>query len=207
MIKNVVFDFGQVLVRFDPLYMVKKHVAEENDARLIAEVLFDRLYWDRLDAGTIPDEEVISLSKARLPQRLADKVEEIYYNWIYNLPQIPGMRELLKHLKEVYGVKLFLLSNISAYFAKHSGEMEILRDFDKCIFSALCKKVKPNKDIYAHLCSECDISPDETVFIDDNAGNISGAEDFGILTYLFDGDAERLKDYLDKLLKDRKIIV
>ena len=41
MIKNVVFDFGQVLVRFDPLYMVKKHVAQENDARLIAEVLFE----------------------------------------------------------------------------------------------------------------------------------------------------------------------
>ena len=56
-VKNVVFDFGQVLVHFDPSYMVGRYVSDEEDAALIAEVLFDRLYWDRLDAGTISDAE------------------------------------------------------------------------------------------------------------------------------------------------------
>ena len=59
MIKNVVFDFGQVLVHFQPAYMVGKYVTDEADAKLLKEVLFDRLYWDKLDAGTITDEEAV----------------------------------------------------------------------------------------------------------------------------------------------------
>ena len=110
MIKNVVFDFGQVLVHFSPEYMVKKYVTDEEDARILAEVIFDRLYWDRLDEGTITDKEVVSFSQSRLPQRLCDVVPEIYYNWIYNLPEIDGMRELTAYLKERYGERLFLLS-------------------------------------------------------------------------------------------------
>ena len=60
MIKNVVFDFGQVLVRFEPSYMVGQYVSDPIDAKLLEEVVFDRLYWDRLDAGTISNEEVIA---------------------------------------------------------------------------------------------------------------------------------------------------
>ena len=60
MIKNVVFDFGQVLVHFEPSYMVGKYVQDAEDKPLLEDVLFDRLYWDRLDEGTITDEEVLA---------------------------------------------------------------------------------------------------------------------------------------------------
>ena len=48
-IKNVVFDFGQVMVYFNPKYMVGVYVKDKDDAALLEEVVFDRLYWDRLD--------------------------------------------------------------------------------------------------------------------------------------------------------------
>ena len=60
MIKNLVFDFGNVLVRYEPEYMVSQYVSDPEDKRLLAEVLFDRLYWDALDEGTITDEEVVT---------------------------------------------------------------------------------------------------------------------------------------------------
>ena len=88
MIKNVVFDFGQVMVKFDPLYIAGKHTENSEDAALLASVLFDRLYWDRLDKGTISDDEVINESKKRLPERLHSACEKAYYNWIYNIPEI-----------------------------------------------------------------------------------------------------------------------
>ena len=69
MIKNVVFDFGQVMVRFEPSYMVGRYVKDKADASLLGEVIFDRLYWDRLDAGTISDEEVINACYTRLSGR------------------------------------------------------------------------------------------------------------------------------------------
>ena len=96
MIKNVVFDFGKVMVHFEPRYMVEQYVTESEDVALLEEVLFDRLYWDRADAGTITDEEVIAACKTRLPERLHAVAERIYWNWIYHLPEIDGMRMLVQ---------------------------------------------------------------------------------------------------------------
>ena len=198
-IKNVIFDFGQVLVHFEPSYMVGKYVEDSEDAKLISEVLFDRLYWDRLDAGTIEDSEVVRESQKRLPQRLWNVTEKIYYNWIYNLPEMDGMREVVEKLKEK-GIHLFLLSNISTYFASHAKEIPILSYFERCVFSAVCGYVKPTRDIFSYLCEACGIEPSETVFVDDNAANVAGAEAFGIKGYLFDGNAKRLQAELDRLI-------
>ena len=203
MIKNVVFDFGQVMVRFEPSYMVSRYVSNKEDAALLEEVIFDRLYWDKLDAGAISDKEVVQLSKERLPERLHGYVEDIYYNWIYNIPEIEGMREVVRYVKEKYGARVFLLSNISEYFAAHESEIPVLSEFETRIYSALCGSVKPSKEIFEYLCNTCNIIPAETVFIDDNEKNIAGAEGFGITGYLFDGNAERLRKYLDGILKNK----
>jgi putative hydrolase of the HAD superfamily len=200
MIKNVVFDFGQVMVRFEPSYMVGKYVTDEQDKALLETVIFDRLYWDHLDAGTISDAEVIEECKKRLPKRLWSVGETIYYNWIYNIPEIEGMSALVKHLRYDCDKHVFLLSNISEYFADHADEIPCLADFERCIFSALCGCVKPSREIFAHLCRECGILPEETIFIDDNPDNIAGAERFGIVGYLFDGDANKLGKYLENIL-------
>ncbi len=195
MIKNIVFDFGQVLVHFDPHYMVTRYVADPSDAAILEEVLFDRLYWDRLDAGTISDDEVISESKKRLPERLHEVAEQIYYNWIYNIPEIDGMRELLCELKS-RGYRLFLLSNISTYFASHEREIPILKLLDGCVYSAMCGYVKPDRRIYEHLTDKFALDPTETLFVDDRAENTEGAKIAGWSAYLFDGDVKRLSDYL-----------
>ncbi len=203
MIQNVVFDFGQVLVRFEPSYMVGKYVTDAEDARVLETVVFDRLYWDRLDAGTITDEEVVSECRKRLPERLGEVAERIYYDWIYNIPEIEGMRELIGYIRDTYGIRLFLLSNISTYFASHAEEIPVLALFEKCIFSSVCGKVKPHREIFEYLCAECGILPEETLFVDDNSANIAGAQAFGITGYLFDGDVARLKAYLQHVLQKR----
>ncbi len=197
MIKNVIFDFGQVLVHFDPEYMTEKYIENADDVKLVSQVVFDRLYWDRLDEGTISDEEVISESARRLPAKYSCKVADIYYNWIYNIPPVDGMEDIILRLKKK-NVRLFLLSNISKYFAAHAHEIGVLSHFEKCVFSAICGHTKPNGDIFDYLCTQAGISPDETLFIDDSERNISGAKSFGIKSYLFDGNAEKLITYLEK---------
>ena len=199
MIKNVIFDFGQVLVRFDPLYMAGRYVSDKEDIKAVASVVFDRLYWDRLDDGTISDEETVEKAKERLPERLHDGVEKAYYNWIYNIPEIEGMREVIEAVKGK-GARVFVLSNISRYFAEHEDEIPILKLAEKCIYSAVCGYTKPNADMFAYACHTCEILPEETVFIDDSEKNIRGAEAFGIKGYLFDGDAGRLKAFLETIL-------
>ena len=200
MIKNVVFDFGQVLVHFEPLYMTQKYIPNESDAKLAADIIFDRLYWDKLDEGTISEDEVIAAIAERLPTHLSESGIKAYKNWIYNIPEIEGMRALIEKIKKEKGVHVFVLSNISLYFAEHAHEISILKEAEKCIFSSVCGYIKPHADIFDHLCKECGILPSETLFIDDNQKNIDGARAFGIHAYQFDGDVEALNNYLAKIL-------
>lgn len=203
MIKTVIFDFGQVLVHFEPEYMVGKYVSNVEDKALLEKVLFDRLYWDRLDEGTISDEEVLTLAKERLPKRLWEVADTIYYNWIYNIPEIDGMRELVIYLKERYGVNIYLLSNISTYFSSHREEIPILSLLDGCVFSGEIGIVKPSREIFQHLLNKYGATAEECIFIDDNEKNIKGAKNVNINTYLFDGNAKALREYLDNLLGEK----
>jgi HAD superfamily hydrolase (TIGR01509 family) len=202
--KHIVFDCGQVLLRFDPAYMVGLCVTDPADAALLEEVVFDRLYWDKLDAGTITNEETMEAVKTRIPPRLWDVAHRIFYNWIYTLPEIEGMRELILHIKETYGVSTYLLSNISHYFADHAPEIPMLALIDHCVFSARVGMVKPHEDIYRYLCREYGLTPADTLFIDDRADNVEAAEAVGIRGYLFDGDAARLRAYLDEILQAKR---
>ena len=199
MIKNVIFDFGQVLVRFDPIYMAGQYLSDKEDIEAVASIVFDRLYWDRLDDGTISDEETVECAKKRLPARLHEAAEKAYYNWIYNIPEMKGMRRVMEAVKKK-GARVFLLSNISRYFAEHEDEISILKLTEKRIYSAVCGYTKPNADMFAYACCACGILPEETVFIDDSEKNIRGAEAFGIKGYLFDGDAVKLEAFLDQNL-------
>ena len=200
MIKNVIFDFGQVLIHFDPKYMVEKYVTDEVDSKLLQEVIFDRLYWDKLDAGTISDADVVESCKQRLPQRLHDAVSDIYYNWIYNIPEIDGMRGVIAFVKEKLCARTFLLSNICTYFAEHADEISILKELEGCVYSAVCGHTKPSKEIFEYICNKYGLIPSETLFIDDSKKNIDGAIAYGINGYLFDGNAQRLKEYLETLV-------
>lgn len=195
MFRNIVFDFGQVLVRFDPAAMVAQDVKDEADRALVTNVLFDRKLWDRLDAGTITDEEVLAAARAALPARLHAAAERIYRDWPYRLPEIEGMRALLRDLK-ARGKRVFVLSNISKYFAAHTDGSPILAETDGCVFSSLCGFVKPDPAIFAYICEKHGLLPRETVFVDDNAANVAGGRAFGLQTYLFDGDAAHLRETL-----------
>ena len=200
MIKNVIFDFGQVLVHFEPEYMVRQYINDEEDVKLLSKVIFDRLYWDKLDLGTITDEETIALCRQRLPKRLWDVAEKIHWNWIYNIPEIDGMSELIKYIKERHGVGVFVLSNISHYFADHSGEVDILKYSDGSVFSARIGVTKPSYQIFDYMCEKYNLTPKETLFVDDNENNIKASIEFGLNGYIFDGNVEKLKAYLDTVL-------
>jgi len=170
-------------VRFDPYYMTSVYIKDENDIKTVHKVVFDRLYWDRLDDGTISDCEVKKAVCERLPERLHFDACKVYDNWIKNLPFIEGMEMLIDDLKN-YGCKIFLLSNISCGFAEnYSAEPDISRlfsKFDGLVFSGPLGITKPSKEIFLHLLQKYGLKAEETIFIDDSEKNIKGAEAVGI---------------------------
>ncbi len=204
MIRNLVFDLGQVIFSFKRKYMVEKYVTDPEDSALLQSVVFDRTYWDRLDEGTLTDTEALRMILQRLPDRLHDTAEKIYYNWIYNIPEIEGMVDLVREMKNRFGVRTFVLSNMPKHFVDHRAEMPFLDEFEELVFSSVCGLTKPNKEIFDYLCRECRIVPEETLFIDDRQINVDAAEAFGIKGYRFNGEAAPLREYLIELLSNQQ---
>ena len=68
MFKNVIFDFGQVMIRFDGDIMAAPY-AEGEDLAVVRDVVFDRKYFDALDIGELSDEEAKADFRHRLPRR------------------------------------------------------------------------------------------------------------------------------------------
>ena len=99
MFKNYIFDFGQVIVHFDTAYMTSLYIKDKAIQKEAESVIFDRLYWDKLDAGTITDEEVKKEICKRLPENISLNACKVYDNWYRNLPFIDGMIDIIKKIK------------------------------------------------------------------------------------------------------------
>ena len=201
MVKNIIFDFGQVLIQFVPYEIASCYVENEADRRLLEQVVFDRKYWDRQDAGTITNDEMIASVCADLPAHLHRVAADIVHTWIYHIPPIPGMEDLLVELKGA-GKNLYLLSNIGKTFIEKKDEFPILSHFDGCVFSADVGIIKPAKEIFECLCNRYGLNPAECVFIDDLAANVAAAKSYGIHALQFFGDPEELKARLFALFTD-----
>lgn len=198
MIKNYIFDFGNVLALFDGEEMTERILGKQYVSD-IAPVVFDRLYWDRLDDGTITDSEVKAAFAKRLDGGLYEKACTVYDTWVDNLTPIEGMPELVHDIKKSGG-KLYILSNISTGFAqsykRNPWVSELFSLFDGLMFSAVEGLCKPGQEVFRHILTKYGLSKEESLFIDDNRGNIDGAKGAGIGTYLFDGDAQRLRKFI-----------
>ncbi len=192
---DLIFDFGNVLVRFDPLYMAQRYIPDTEDARAAAQVLFDRAYWDRLDSGELRDAQVREMACARLPERLRESGGQALMNWYRNLPDMPGMREVVRACSR-RGDRLFLLSNISIDFAEKWREAEnvrtLLEMFDGMAFSGVTGLLKPTEACFRALAEKYGIDLSSCLFVDDSPVNVEGARALGIDSYLFRGDADPL---------------
>ena len=196
MIKNVIFDYGNTLVEFEPRNIALRFgITDEEEIKLICEKLFDRKYWDRLDDGTLSQKDFVKNVKSELPTKLHSVAEKICNDWVVNLPFISGMENLVKTLKND-GYSIFLLSNISKHFAERSGEIEIFEFFDGLVFSGEIGLVKPNVEIFDYILKKYSLKPEECLFIDDNPDNIAMAEKSGINALRFLGRAEDIEKFL-----------
>ena len=117
MIKNIIFDFGNVIARYKPVEIVKKYVEDDKIVMLLSELIFDYSYWRYLDEGLLTDDEYKELLAKRVPDELKDVALEIFGNWIESMPPVEKMEKLILDMSKT-DKKLYLLSNISVGFSE-----------------------------------------------------------------------------------------
>ncbi len=198
MIKNIVFDMGNVIIRFDPeLFMVRLGLAEE-DRKLLKRELFVSLEWSRMDRGSLTDEEAAEIVCRRVPERLHDAVRRLVGMWDRPILPVEGMYELVEELRGM-GYGIYLLSNASFRQHDYWPRVPASKFFDGTLISADVKLVKPQPEIYRLLCDKFSLVPEECVFIDDSTSNAEGAYFCGINALVFHGDAHEMRLKLNEL--------
>ena len=196
MIKNIVFDMGQVIVKFDPKYFIDREgIIDADDRKLIINELFLSVEWAQMDAGTLTETTAEPLILQRFPERLHEKVRHLLYNWAYPRELVPGMEETVKQLKEA-GYGIYLLSNASVAQHDYWPRFPVSRYFDGKLISCDVRRVKPMYEIYRAFTERFGLKPEECLFIDDAPCNVAAAIACGWQGIVFHGDAEALEEKL-----------
>ena len=194
-LRNVVFDMGGVLFRWEPLAMARRVCDNEEDAQLLSQAVFGSQEWVWQDAGAVDEATVVWASKTRVPPRLHAAVDELVYHWHDHRVHIAGMDELICDLKaEDYGV--YLLSNAGESFAHYEAQLPARACFDGTVVSCYEHVVKPDARIYRILLERYGLEAGECLFVDDTPRNVLGARRVGMRAYHFTEDVESLRTVL-----------
>lgn len=192
MIKNLIFDMGQVLIEFDPDRYISLAGADPADIPLLRSEVFRSPEWYAIDRGSISPEQGVVSVRARLPKRLHATAEDLILRWWqYGIFPIAGMGELIAALKRE-GYKIYLLSNASSLFYNYFSSIPGSGLFDGLLVSSDYGLLKPQHEIYEKLFSVFKLLPEDCLFIDDQPQNIEGASICGMQGIVFRGDVNRL---------------
>lgn len=193
MIRNIIFDMGQVLIRWHPEMLIAHLELAEEDQKLVIREVFHSVEWVRLDRGTISEEDAAASICTRLPEHLHGAAHTLVKDWWKRpLVPMPGIAELAGELKE-NGYGIYLLSNASLRLREYFPRIPGSEYFDGLMVSAEQRLLKPQHEIYEKLFAAFSLEPESCFFIDDAPANIEGALQVGMRGTIFRGDVTALR--------------
>jgi 2-haloacid dehalogenase len=197
-IKAIIFDFGGVLLDWDPRYLYRRYFPEQPGAmdQFLAEINFYE--WNaRQDQGRSFAEGIAELS-GRFPQH-AHLIQTYFDRWEESISgSINGSVDILRRLKQK-GYPLYGLSNWSAEtYPRARRKYPFFDWFDDVILSGAVKLNKPDPAIFKLLLNKVGYSAPECLLIDDSQPNIQTANKLGMQTIHFNSP-EQLQADLQRL--------
>jgi putative hydrolase of the HAD superfamily len=183
-IKNVIFDFGGVLINWRPQDVVAELFNEPEVQDAVMRSVFLHPDWLELDRGTLHEDEAAARFSARSGVS-SELIGEMLERLRDSLNLLPDTALLVQSLVE-HGIPVYGLSNMSVQtFELLQKRHEIWPLFRGIVISGAVGMVKPEHAIFEHIASEYGLVPAETVLVDDQAANILTADDLGFQTILF----------------------
>ncbi|MDO4273012.1 MAG: HAD family phosphatase [Eubacteriales bacterium] len=196
-IENIIFDVGQVLVKYDWETFLKGFGFEEEKYEKIADAVFRSPIWDERDKGLLEEEDYVRRFVESAPEYEAD-IREVLRRSPETISAADYAETWVKYLKNK-GYHLYILSNYSNYMLERNRpQMSFLKYADGAVFSCQVGQIKPEPDIYRTLLDRFSLKADKCVFVDDRLENCKGAEKLGIHAVQFH-DFKQAAAELEKL--------
>lgn len=177
--KNIVFDVGNVLIRWDPQGIIDEVFPCHDDPTELMLNIFKHQTWYDLNLGTINEQQAIIRYHQRLGIDIAS-LETLLYAVKESLIPIPGTAELLQRLSNKPFDLYALTDNTHEIMKYLKSKYHFWPLFKGIVVSAEIGYLKPANEIYHYLLKHYDLKAHETVFIDDHKPNVLGAKAVGI---------------------------
>lgn len=198
MIKNIVFDFGGVLVEYDFMRFFTAVLGSGPQAEYFLQHVFPEHVNAEMDLGLLTPRQIIDRQQRLWPD-YTDALETFYRRYTDIFTREPeGMRALMADLK-ARGYRLLGLSNWSEKVYEVMDKFDIFKLLDGYLLSKDVHLLKPHADIYHSFLRQFNVRAHECVFIDDKPENIIGARRVGMYGITFT-DTPRLIHELEPLL-------
>ncbi len=195
MIKNVVFDMGNVLINFDRGAFLGRNAMTAEEEKLLLKTVFLSKEWAMMDRGSITDEEAAEVFCSRLPENMHEAVRDLVLRWDQPIIPVEGMADLVRELAHK-GYHIYLLSNASYRQHEYWPRIPGSEYFEQTLISADEHLVKPQPEIYLRLYEKCGIKAEESLFIDDVPMNVEASCYTGMDAFVFHGDVRELRQWL-----------
>jgi len=186
---HLVFDLGQVMIRWEPVALVRQYFPDrcgsDAQAQALAQTCFRSRAWSDFDAGLL-DTDGVALQLAQSIQEPLLRARAMVVDIAHALMPIADSVALLQQLHQwrmaqpETSLRLYYLSNMPEPYADHLiAAHGFFSCFDGGVFSGRVKLSKPDPAIYAHAESALALVPAHTVFFDDHVPNVQTATDRG----------------------------
>ena len=199
MIKNIVFDIGNVLASFAWEEFFQSFGIQGETFERLANATVRNPFWNEMDRGVLSDEEIIE-GFIRNDPSVEPQIRQVMHDISGIVTRRDYAGEWIRELKE-RGYKVYVISNFSAKaHVECADALYFLEDVDGAIMSYREKLLKPSGEIFDLLCRRYGLKAEECVFLDDMPQNVEGAKKAGFSAIRF-VTYEQAKEELEKMLR------
>lgn len=190
MIKNIIFDIGNVILKFDIDDVLNRFTGSLDERKFILDNIINSPEWLRnglIDTGYIQRDDAIKIVQDRT-NHTNDMLIEKFWTTYNDYAMIDDrILEIIREVKK-NNYKVYLLSNINPYTHELLEKSDLLDLVDGYVFSYKEHMIKPFDSIYYTLINRYSLKVEESLFIDDNQNNIDTGSKLGLISRRVDAD-------------------
>ena len=167
MIKNIIFDLGNVIINYNQNKIINNFTEKEEEIKYIYDEIFHAPEWTLMDLGDITNDEAIEIINKRNEFKYEKLTQEFLHEWYKKQPINRDIVEIAKILKN-NGYNLFVLSNMANQTYEYFKNDEFFSLCTGIVISAHEHVKKPDEKVYRLLLDRYNLNAEECLFIDDD---------------------------------------